>query len=399
MLTLLLISLLTLALNIPTANTEPTTVVVPDDYSTIREAANRAKPGDLIYVRAGTYFEKQVTINKPLTLLGENENTTVIDGDGTWVCVYIQSTHDVNVSGFTIQNGYGIYLYHSKNVVISGNIISNNRQGTILLESIGNSIAGNNIVNNAEGISLNNSSNNVIGENNVTNSLLHGIGLELSDDNRLVQNDITDTYYWGIEMHSSDNNTITGNNLVDTINGSAILVGDSRINKIYYNNFINNNISHAFVYGSYRTVWDDDYPSGGNYWSDHLRVDDYSGINQDDAGSDGIVDEPYIIDEENQDNYPLVEPWSPEPSDPLKALEKLIGTLETEDLPKGTENSLSSKLKGAIHLLDIGNENGAIHKLMAFINHVEGLRGKKLTDDQTDYLIAEVQRIINLIEG
>jgi hypothetical protein len=81
------------------------------------------------------------------------------------------------------------------------------------------------------------------------------------------------------------------------------------------------------------------------------------------------------------------------------AIEELMETIGTSDLPKGTKNSLTPKLDDAVHLLDKGNENGAIHKLMDFIDQAEGLRGKKLTDEQADQLIAEAQRIIDLING
>jgi len=47
-------------------------------------------------------------------------------------------------------------------------------------------------------------------------------------------------------------------------------------------------------------VWDDGYPSGGNYWSD------YNGT---DANHDGIGDTPYVIDANNADNYPLMTPY------------------------------------------------------------------------------------------
>jgi hypothetical protein len=84
---------------------------------------------------------------------------------------------------------------------------------------------------------------------------------------------------------------------------------------------------------------------------------------------------------------------------PQEALEELVETIETWDLPKGIENSLASKLEGALRLLDKGNENGATRLLMAFINQVEALRDKKLTTHQADQLTSEAQRIIDLIKG
>jgi len=90
-----------------------------------------------------------------------------------------------------------------------------------------------------------------------------------------------------------------------------------------------------------------------------------------------------------------MEPWRPTPPE---ALEELIETIETWNLPKGTENSLKTKLKVAIHMLDMGKEDGAIRKLTAFINRVEMLREKTLTNEQADYLISEAQRIIDLIK-
>jgi outer membrane protein assembly factor BamB len=59
----------------------------------------------------------------------------------------------------------------------------------------------------------------------------------------------------------------------------------------------------------YANVWDDGYPSGGNYWSDYAGSDLFSGSNQNELGNDGIGDTPYIIDSDNLDRYPLMIPW------------------------------------------------------------------------------------------
>jgi PKD repeat protein len=56
-------------------------------------------------------------------------------------------------------------------------------------------------------------------------------------------------------------------------------------------------------------VWDDGYPSGGNYWSGYAGVDLYSGPYQNQTGSDGIGDTPYVVGVNNQDHYPLTIPY------------------------------------------------------------------------------------------
>ena len=81
----------------------------------------------------------------------------------------------------------------------------------------------------------------------------------------------------------------------------------------------------------------------------------------------------------------------------VEATQDLISDIEELNLPKGTENSLVSKLEAAINSLDKGQENAAINKLNAFINQVEAQRGKKITDEEADALIAEAERIIDSI--
>lgn len=82
---------------------------------------------------------------------------------------------------------------------------------------------------------------------------------------------------------------------------------------------------------------------------------------------------------------------------PEGAIQSLITTIESWNLPQGAENSLILKLEAANDLLNKDKVNGAIHKLLDFINYVEALRERKLTDEQADYLVAMAQAIINLL--
>jgi nitrous oxidase accessory protein len=60
---------------------EPKTIVVPDDYSTVKEAVNAAKEGETIFVKKGIYegtLNQTLVITKKLSLIGEDANTTIL---------------------------------------------------------------------------------------------------------------------------------------------------------------------------------------------------------------------------------------------------------------------------------------------------------------------------------
>ncbi|MEA1895153.1 MAG: CARDB domain-containing protein, partial [Euryarchaeota archaeon] len=90
------------------------TIIVPDNYPTIQQAADNATDGDTIFVRSGAYHENIIINNKDLTIGGEGKGATIIDGGGSGDCIRVSSA-DVNISGFTITNAgnYGIYAYSS----------------------------------------------------------------------------------------------------------------------------------------------------------------------------------------------------------------------------------------------------------------------------------------------
>jgi len=84
----------------------------------------------------------------------------------------------------------------------------------------------------------------------------------------------------------------------------GIIPPESAGNFIYHNRFINNTVQ-ASADLNYANTWDDGYPSGGNYWSEYVDVDEKQGPYQNLTGNDGIWDNPYIINTNNTDRYPF----------------------------------------------------------------------------------------------
>ena len=75
----------------------------PDNYTYIQEAINAALDNDTIFVFNGTY-EEHVVVDKPLHLVGEDKEITIIDGSEIGDVVWIYSSF-VTFHGFTVANG------------------------------------------------------------------------------------------------------------------------------------------------------------------------------------------------------------------------------------------------------------------------------------------------------
>jgi parallel beta-helix repeat protein len=151
-------------------------------YDTIQEAinANETIDGHVIFVEAGTYYENLV-INKTVSLVGENREATIIDGNKIGTVIYIERTDNVSISEFTIRNslplgldeGSGIYLkYSSCNNTIRRNIITSNGIGIyVRYDSDNNIITENEIKNNGGGVILYMCSNNTLTYNRISDNL------------------------------------------------------------------------------------------------------------------------------------------------------------------------------------------------------------------------------------
>jgi len=208
-------------------------------------------------------------------------------------------------NSITANHKPGVFLHENSNnnTVSRNNITANNWYGIWLAASSNyNSISENNIANNLYGIELDSSSNNSISGNNITANNYRGIYLLCSSNNSISGNDITANNNYGIRIFLySSNNTIAENSI--TNNGYGVWLYSSSDNRFCHNNFIDNT-NQVYSYES-KNVWDDGYPSGGNYWSDYKnRYPEAEELN----GS-GLWDTPYVTDEYNIDHYPLMYPY------------------------------------------------------------------------------------------
>jgi parallel beta-helix repeat protein len=181
-----------------------------------------------------------------------------------------------DVSDYAVGDAGQVILVSCNNVTVENLDLSNTNSGIQLWETNNTAILGNNVTaNNQDGISIYSSSGNSVSGNNITNN-----NLGINDDEQYTR---------------SSGNNISGNNIA---NNSCGLWLYCRNDTIYHNNFMNN--TYQAYPDNVANVWDDGYPSGGNYWSD------YNGT---DGNRDGIGDTPYVIDVGNMDRYPLMAPY------------------------------------------------------------------------------------------
>jgi parallel beta-helix repeat protein len=226
-----------------------------------------------------------------------------IEGDGLLEAAF-NLTHvgevtitNMHIKGFTM----GIYLRSATSAHIINNDLKWNDMGIVLsyCDNSRSEIHGNNITNLEYGILITHTSRGAtIFENNIAENM-EGIRLEYSSINEVYGNNITFNDR-GIALYESSDNKFYRNNIIDNYSEDVY--------DISYEN--------PTLYPLSQNTWDNSYPTGGNYWSDNWGcLDSNKGPNQDAAGSDGICDEPYFIDPNNEDRFPLIVPtYAPPPT-------------------------------------------------------------------------------------
>ncbi len=318
------------SVNAQLANTSSTTLLVPDNYPTIGAAIGNASQGDTILVKSGVYYEN-LWIDKPLVIKGENAENTIIIGTGGVERgarpVFTLAANNVELSGFTIQSiNYSSATNYATGVKVAGDNCK---------------ITGNNIVGTYYGVFCSIQLSTTISQNNITATRKDSIRICGGSQNAITNNNITGNAQSGIALDGYLD-TVTGNNIVG--NGRGIGLGASysvvfgnnltgntesgfyiaasncivssnyiaqskwgtyftsffaapNNNLFYHNDFVDNtqNVGASSIYNS--QVWDNGYPTGGNYWSNYNGTDN---------NNDNIGDTPYTVYANDADHYPLM---------------------------------------------------------------------------------------------
>jgi len=329
-------------------------------------------------------------------------NNHIVDGENSYIGIPLGNRRNVTIKNCIIKNfTYGIYLSYSY-----GNIIENNKifseYGVVILDYSSsntfkeNAISsgkrgiwigwgpadGNEVINNIvsdnweDGFLLVGSSNNVIRQNKI---LDNAVSLQYARNNLIESNLINNLInergltIVGLSLVSrSSFNIIVNNTISDWISG--IELNCSGENKIYHNNFINNTYQawDTEAYGpeyicGFKSVFYNEYPDGGNYWSDYIGKDEKSGPDQDQPGNDGIGDTPYKFTG-GQDNYPFVKESNWEaPPEPEKWAFAILTDLHIGfDIPDYDGDSYNNTSPGQDYYLS--------RRLEAVINRINELK-------------------------
>jgi nitrous oxidase accessory protein NosD len=316
------------------------TLVVPDDYPTISSAIGNATDGDVVLVKRGVYEEKPLEINKPLSIIGEDPNSTIIKVNApitnmtqilsqiyiTIADAIIINANGVKLSNLTIVTGGNIIAIGDRTQILANNIACGSTEKGLVINGSYCNITENimqtrftggtvssliNISGSFNTISKNSAYKIIItrDSNRISNNTIDSIQMSNANSNVIYGNNIststisTRTADYGVRIvDNSSHNIIYNNNILALLSGVEINSKSAENNTFYHNNFLikySNEPDRLYTYNlGLVNFWDNG--EEGNYW------EDYNGT---DADRDGIGDTPYVIDGNNVDNYPLMFPY------------------------------------------------------------------------------------------
>jgi parallel beta-helix repeat protein len=236
-------------------------------------------------------------VEKAISLIGENPEDTIIDAQWTLYAVLVQADNVVvrnftlsnsSTTAFTFYEGGGIYLHSSQGCDVEDCIVINNDHGINVYNSSHTHISNNLVRGNSMGITFwEFSSNNLIQGNWLMGNSHYGVGIILGP--------------------SSANTTIVQNYFVNDLLGVGSIDPGSLVGSASGNVFQNNFMRDPHIIISYNLG--DGIPQPHISWSNGSQGNFYKNYSGADADRDGVGDTPYIIDQYNTDNYPLIRPY------------------------------------------------------------------------------------------
>ncbi len=217
--------------------------------SAIQAAISQAHPYDSVLVYEGTYAEKEITVDKPLYLIGIHH--PVLDGEKQYQIISVKASNVV-IDGFTLRNSgrssmndiAGIKTYYSSNVTIRNNEL-HNMFFAIYFQGCNNCTAAENLiettgsteVQSGNGIHcwkcdiMHIAGNTIFGQRD-------GIYFEFVTNSVIERNLSKGNIRYGLHFMFSHSNTYESNTFQH--NGAGVAVMYTHKVKMYNNKFIDN---------------------------------------------------------------------------------------------------------------------------------------------------------------
>jgi parallel beta-helix repeat protein len=212
------------------------------NYTKIQDAIDDASDGDTVFVyNDSSPYYAYLIVDKSISLIGEDRNSTVIETDG----VTVEETSNTTINGFTLTSGYPYtvnFFSCSDCTFTNNNVFSTTVWGIAITES-----------------------NRI----NISNNFFTGIGnsiyvfhsINCLIFNNIITGNTSDLITRGIFVSSSINVTVIHNYV--SLCWKGICIQSSESVCVVQNNIIKNRKGASFYYSpnfkKYIVLWDDNY--------------------------------------------------------------------------------------------------------------------------------------------
>jgi len=270
------------------------------EIKTLALAIELADSNDVIRLQEGRYTERNITVDKPLTIEGPQERSAILDAEGKGF-VLIVKADDVTIRNIEVRNAgisfmddnagilldgvkgglienvtltnnfFGIYLSETSDTIIRNNTLtaSNEREtqsgnGIHLWYSKGITIEGNTVRGHRDGIYFEFVEEVTITDNLSEQNLRYGQHFMFSDRCRFTDNTYRNNGA-GVAVMYTDEVVMTGNRFLDNWGSAAygLLMKEIRNSEVTENTFGNNSIGLYMESSSRNRIKYNDFLNNG----------------------------------------------------------------------------------------------------------------------------------------